>query len=694
MEHIFARFRRGRAKSDSAAVQSGLPLNNLASTVSSHCQQRAEPLLERRIHPDLDALVASWTHCADSEGVHESGTGPTEATSATEITTALRPSARRHSISGTTPVIRRPDADDEPAGPSIIPVSFAGRTQSRLSRITSRTSTTTDDARSPSAADWSTFGRDGGRRVLRVPMEEFGVGRASLSLSQSETSNSQWFSHSRPQTPATPSTASHQRTESVPESPQYPSFRFTFGSDEDSKSARSASPASNSPRAASGLALPEQPGRIESRPSSPSSQAVLDKSVWLQRRVQRRNSKDRASVQDIFDFPASSRRPGQFRRHSHDSHPSPLRAALKRTEELYLGLENLADDSVSEGGNKRDSEAVTNLDHDFDARDNLVDPSSSLSPRIFTESSHSSLPTPHSLEPSTSAMDPTKVYHAPRFAQPHKHALKSARSRAASEGSGIVLRPRPPTRSISEVAATTKDKRKARISDSENTPPLSIAATNRRTRVTPTLSHSRSASSSQAPSSYTPQQQRTTRLRPASDSPPSPLSTTSDSATPESTPPRRSKSTRSSPASVRQTSRATSHMSQTSLPISALVSPHAPSIARSAGTNYHMRDPRKAPRVQPTGWAPIWGTSPAHAWLFFLGFVVFPLWWIAGLLVPVPRTRKLDVEEKAGRAVVLDDPQIESDALSWRKRCRIMAGVSLVTYIPFIVLLVVFLTRS
>lgn len=139
------------------------------------------------------------------------------------------------------------------------------------------------------------------------------------------------------------------------------------------------------------------------------------------------------------------------------------------------------------------------------------------------------------------------------------------------------------------------------------------------------------------------------------------------------------------------------------MPISALVSPHAPSVARSGmGTAYHMQDPRKPPRVQPTGWGLAlgdggWrqgGGSPVHGWFFFIGFVLFPLWWVAGFLVPIPQTRRLGDEEKEkGREqVVLDDPQVEFDAKSWRKRCRIMAGVSLVTYVPFIVLLAVFLS--
>ncbi|KAJ6449615.1 hypothetical protein C8R47DRAFT_999133, partial [Mycena vitilis] len=154
----------------------------------------------------------------------------------------------------------------------------------------------------------------------------------------------------------------------------------------------------------------------------------------------------------------------------------------------------------------------------------------------------------------------------------------------------------------------------------------------------------------------------------------------------------------SSRGSAAHPPRSASRISQASLPISALVAPHAPSVARSAGgTAYHMRDPRKPPRVQPAGWGLACGdggASPAHAWLFFAGFVLFPLWWLAGLCVPVPRTRRIggDAEEK-GRLVVLDDPQVEFDARAWRRRCRIMAGVSLVTYVPFIVLIAVFLSR-
>ncbi|KAJ7794611.1 hypothetical protein B0H14DRAFT_2532833 [Mycena olivaceomarginata] len=148
---------------------------------------------------------------------------------------------------------------------------------------------------------------------------------------------------------------------------------------------------------------------------------------------------------------------------------------------------------------------------------------------------------------------------------------------------------------------------------------------------------------------------------------------------------------------------APSRMSQGSLPFSALVSPHAPSVARSAGgATYHMRDPRKPPRVQPTGWALTFGVgswrqgggSPTHAWLFFVGFVLFPLWWVAGFCVPVPRTRRMGGEGGLTVPIVLDDPQVESDAMSWRRWCRIMAIVSMVTYVPFLVLVAVFVPRS
>ncbi|KNZ78274.1 hypothetical protein J132_01253 [Termitomyces sp. J132] len=143
-------------------------------------------------------------------------------------------------------------------------------------------------------------------------------------------------------------------------------------------------------------------------------------------------------------------------------------------------------------------------------------------------------------------------------------------------------------------------------------------------------------------------------------------------------------------------------ISQASIPISALISPHAPSVAPS--TTFHMRDPRKPAPIQSTPWSlslPAgtaepgegwhgWidrGGSPLHAWLFFVGFVLFPLWWIASL-VTIPKTRTLDGQEKG--VVMIDDPQVEHDAKSWRVRCRVMAVISFFTYVPFVVCVAVF----
>lgn len=134
-------------------------------------------------------------------------------------------------------------------------------------------------------------------------------------------------------------------------------------------------------------------------------------------------------------------------------------------------------------------------------------------------------------------------------------------------------------------------------------------------------------------------------------------------------------------------------MSQASIPISALVSPHAPSIAPSG--KFHMRDPRRPPKkLAETPWTLHFRGedepgSSVHAWCFFLGFILFPVWWIAALFLRTPHTRVVGDE----KGVSLDDPQIEHDAKAWRFRCRVMSVVSLLTYIPFIILVVFFVRR-
>ncbi|KAE9387922.1 hypothetical protein BT96DRAFT_960302 [Gymnopus androsaceus JB14] len=153
--------------------------------------------------------------------------------------------------------------------------------------------------------------------------------------------------------------------------------------------------------------------------------------------------------------------------------------------------------------------------------------------------------------------------------------------------------------------------------------------------------------------------------------------------------------------SIRAPSRRGS-ISQASIPISALISPHAPSISHQHASPFHMRDPRKPPKIQPTTWklafpqaSSGWyegGGSPPHAWLFFFGFIIFPLWWAAAVL-NIPRTRRIEGGHDGQKLVVLDDPQVEHDAKSWRFRCRIMSVVSLFTYIPFIILVAIFAPR-
>jgi hypothetical protein len=109
-----------------------------------------------------------------------------------------------------------------------------------------------------------------------------------------------------------------------------------------------------------------------------------------------------------------------------------------------------------------------------------------------------------------------------------------------------------------------------------------------------------------------------------------------------------------------------------------------------------MQDPRKPPRKQETGWGLRFkegddAGSPVHAWLFYVGFILFPLWWAASF-IRTPTTRHVGGSDTE-KAVTLDDPQVEHDAKSWRFRCRIMSVISLFTYIPFIVLVAIFSPR-
>jgi len=113
--------------------------------------------------------------------------------------------------------------------------------------------------------------------------------------------------------------------------------------------------------------------------------------------------------------------------------------------------------------------------------------------------------------------------------------------------------------------------------------------------------------------------------------------------------------------------RSMSQLSHSSIPVSALVSPRAPSVSKSLTSAYHMRDPRKPPRVRPTPWGlrlrtEVEDGSPIHAWFFFLGFILFPLWWLASVW-RIPQTRSVGGSE-VENAVTLDDPQVEHGRLN------------------------------
>ena len=80
--------------------------------------------------------------------------------------------------------------------------------------------------------------------------------------------------------------------------------------------------------------------------------------------------------------------------------------------------------------------------------------------------------------------------------------------------------------------------------------------------------------------------------------------------------------------------------------------------------------------------APLKRKAPWTAWAFYLGFVLFPLWWIAALS-PV---RAWPVREKPDWVGWL----AARDERAWRRRCRWMSGVALVMYIPIIALAAVY----
>ncbi|KAH9831319.1 uncharacterized protein C8Q71DRAFT_781900 [Rhodofomes roseus] len=316
--------------------------------------------------------------------------------------------------------------------------------------------------------------------------------------------------------------------------------------------------------------------------------------------------------------------------------------------------------------------------------------------------SHRSNPSPvasssRPLEPSDSSSSSSAALATPPPPFKTKSALRTPRS--GSE---------PALNSVPETPTNSKGKRKAEELDT--TPPDQKTAHHATFVIPPEARRShRSSEVSGAPSSYhrkrarlsasTPQSSPA-HSRPASSQQPSPEQNASWSRRSAQTHLLRSGSRASHTQSTMSARRAESggrrsiDASERSIPISALITPHAPSVARSS--TYHMRDPRRLPRIHPTEWtlhlrSEDEDASPLHAWCFFVGFVLFPIWWLASFW-PIPKTRRVG-DTDMEKAVTLDDPQVEHDARTWRNRCRVMSGISFLTYIPFIVLVAIFVPR-
>ncbi|KAF7365607.1 hypothetical protein MVEN_00434200 [Mycena venus] len=787
MANILARFRRGRTNSLSgpsvltptlATTPAAAPL----PTQPTAPEEAPSSPLERKIHPDLDSLVANWTPpVASSRSQSDPVTAVSETvpSSPPPFSTALRPSTRRHSIDGVTPVLRPPQTDThlEDLPEVSVPIPFTAqpqpptRTQRLLTRLTgaaSPPSSSTNLATTSTAVGWSTFGRKAknGGDNNRPHLTEFGEqGRGSPAPSHG-TSLSRSVSQSRSPSQVnlgTPSTTSQQLEDSVstsghgrPMTPgsdlPSPSSGFTFGSQGrmSGRASASGSPAppmppldhpafrgmGRTPHSASQSQTPSQvqlpPLLREARPRSSSSLPSMHSTS--RRKRQGGTGGDRAKAQDIF---ASLRRPRSARRRA----SAEFSSGQASTTPVFLALgasgggerdgsrskpgtpTNLKDQIGPDSGDLRSGD--TDGDFKFDARVKRVAGSSDTQlgdPFVWPDIPPQAV---HSNESSSSTMDQKKatpLLMPPSLsftaATPEGSPAGPHRARTASDGPSAVLRPPTPSRSHSD--GHIRGKRKADAVEGGATPPtrrkgdgssrsptcvilfqFRYLSRNVLLIIKAAIHISHSTASSRAPSSF--HRQKRAKIVTPEPTPPRPASRTGSVSAANTT----SASSRGSAPHPHQhsqhPSRAPSRMSQASLPISALVSPHAPSVARSGmGTAYHMQDPRKPPRVQPTRWGLVlgdggWrqgGGSPVHAWLFFLGFVLFPLWWVAGFCVPIPQTRRLgDEEGEKGRGLVVDDPQWEFDAKSWRKRCRIMAGVSLVTYVPFIVLLAVFLRR-
>ncbi|PVF95022.1 hypothetical protein CPB86DRAFT_828230 [Serendipita vermifera] len=154
--------------------------------------------------------------------------------------------------------------------------------------------------------------------------------------------------------------------------------------------------------------------------------------------------------------------------------------------------------------------------------------------------------------------------------------------------------------------------------------------------------------------------------------------------------------------------------SMVSVPVSAIVTPRAPSVHHSVSgmsrrsDGFRYQDPLKN-RVQHRARQEVWADSwildrdemPIQAWLFLVGFLIAPCWWI-GALLPIRHSHP--IEEGKGKNV----PSVglaarsnsglwadatewdEARARMWRFRCFVATIISTLAYVPIIACAVVF----
>ncbi|KAJ7465064.1 hypothetical protein FB451DRAFT_428775 [Mycena latifolia] len=372
MANLLARFKRGRTQSLTAASALTSPGPTLPNTpaaapapapIQPAVAAVQSPPLERKIHPDLDSLVANWTPpvARASDAASASGSSPPD-----PFPTPLRPSTRRHSIDGAVPVLPPPQAqshlDDLPELP--VPIPFTAQPQpptrtrrllTRLTRSPSPRTSTINVATPVPAVGWSTFGRrahNSGGNDTRPHLTDFGeLGRGSPAPSQGTSiSHSQSFSPSRSASQVnlgTPSTTSQHLDDSVsghghghhgqatPGSDlPSPASGFTFGS-QSRVSGRTSAPASPPPpmppldhpafHGMSSQSPTPLPGHLQRRDRDkerhPRSSSSLPSMHSMSRRKRARGGGgDRTKVQDIF---ASLSRPGSARRRASAEFATP-----------------------------------------------------------------------------------------------------------------------------------------------------------------------------------------------------------------------------------------------------------------------------------------------------------------------------------------------------------------------------------